>query len=70
MRYNANSFVADELVTKVQYLNLALEQANEIIATLEQENDRIKDVITNLTSIKKDDLDKNSEVDNDRLCSV
>ncbi len=70
MRHNANSFIADELVTKVKYLNLALEQANMIIATLEKENNRIKDVITNLTSINKRDLDNNSEVDNDRLCSV
>lgn len=67
---NANSYIADELANKVKYLNLALDQANLIIATLETENARIKDVITNLASIKKEDLENVSEVNNDRLCAV
>lgn len=70
MMRKANSYIADELANKVKYLNLALDQAHSIIETLETENARIKDVITNLTSIKKEDLDNSSEASNDRLCAV
>lgn len=66
----ANSYIADELENKVKFLNMALDQANLIIKTLEEENHRIKDVITNLASINKEDLGSVSEVNDDRLCAV
>lgn len=67
---NANAFVADELSVKFKYLHTALNQANQIISTLEQENLRLKDAITNLVSINNEDLSCVFEVNNDRLCSV
>lgn len=62
--------IADELVNKVKYLHKALDQANTIIATLEKENKRLKDVLTNLASLNNKDLDIVIEVSDDRFCTV
>lgn len=62
--------ITDELVNKVKYLHKALDQANTIIATLEQENKRLKDVLTNLASLNNKDLDITIEVTDDRFCTV
>ena len=45
---NANSFIADELAHKTQYLHIALEQANKIIKTLETENIRLQLILNQL----------------------
>lgn len=67
---NANSFIADELAIKHRYLHRALEQANDIISTLDAENSRLKDVLANLASKNKEDLQNIFEVRNDKLCTV
>jgi hypothetical protein len=56
-----NSYVADELANKVKHLQLALDQAKNIINMLETENDRLKDVLINLTSENNRDLVLNGE---------
>lgn len=48
---NANSFIADELAVKTKYLHKALDQANDIISILEQENSRLKDILSSLNLI-------------------
>ncbi len=67
---NAQKSITDELVVKVRYLHKALDQANEIIETLEKENSRLKDVLTNLASLNKQDLGQIIEASNDRFCTV
>ena len=69
MKY-VNSFIADELVNKNKYLTQALDQAKEIIEILEQENIRLRDVLTNLASINNKDLDQSIEVEDDKFCTV
>ena len=56
-----NSYVADELTNKVKYLQAALNQAQNIIDTLEAENHRLKDVLINLASENNEDLVLDSE---------
>ena len=56
-----NSYVADELANKVNYLQSALTQAENIINTLEVENHRLKDVLINLASENNTDLVLDSE---------
>ena len=69
MKY-VNSFIADELVNKNRYLTQALDQAKQIIDTLEQENLRLRDVLTNLASLNNKDLDQSIEVEDDKFCTV
>lgn len=56
-----NSYVADELAYKVKHLHKALAQAEQIINTLENENNRLKDVLINLASENNEDLVLDSE---------
>ena len=56
-----NSYVADELAVKVKYLQKALNQAQYIINSLENENNRLKDVLISLTSEENKDLVLDSE---------
>lgn len=56
-----NSYIADELANKVKYLNNALSQAQNIISALEVENNRLRDVLINLTSENNKDLVLDSE---------
>lgn len=65
-----NSYVADELANKNYYLTKALTEANDIIKTLEIENNRLRDVLTNLASYKHEDLNSVLEADNDKFCTV
>jgi len=69
MKY-VNSFIADELINKNKYLTQALDQAKQIIDTLEQENIRLRDVLTNLASLNNKDLDQSIEVEDDKFCTV
>jgi peptidoglycan hydrolase CwlO-like protein len=43
-------YMNDKLADRVQTLQHALNQAEKIMNTLEQENQRLKDVLANLTS--------------------
>lgn len=56
-----NSYVADELANKVKHLQLALNQAQNIIDSLEYENNRLKDVLISLASEENRDLVLDSE---------
>jgi hypothetical protein len=62
MKKTMNSYVGDELANKVKILSIALRQAENMVMVLEQENKNLKDVLTNLTSINKEDCDYTYEV--------
>lgn len=47
------NYVADELSNKVYHLHKALEQAEDIIKTLEKENQNLKEVIKFLDEKEK-----------------
>jgi sensor histidine kinase regulating citrate/malate metabolism len=49
------NYVADELSNKVYHLTKALNQAQNIIKVLEEENEKLKDVLANLASINNQD---------------
>lgn len=56
-----NTYVADELANKVKYLHKALKEAQDIISTLEAENQRLHDVLISLASENNKDLVLDSE---------
>lgn len=56
------SYVADELSNKVYHLNKALKQAQDIIAILEKENNRLRDALIDLASLKKEDYSQLCEL--------
>ncbi|NBX73500.1 MAG: hypothetical protein EBQ89_04290 [Alphaproteobacteria bacterium] len=62
MKSNVNSFIGDELANKVKVLSSALSQAQNMVMVLEKENQNLKDVLNNLTSINKEDCDYEYEV--------
>lgn len=65
-----NSYVADDLANKVRVLSQALAQTNQMIQTIEEENHKLKDILTNLVSINTKDLDSVKEVLDDRFCTI
>lgn len=65
-----NSYVADELANKVKHLQLALDQAKNIIDMLETENGRLKDVLIGLASENNQGYVLDSEAFNEPLYSV
>ena len=42
------NYVADELANKVHHLTLALQQANKIIEKLDEQNENLKVILSNL----------------------
>lgn len=56
-----NSYIADELANKVKHLHNALLEAENIISTLETENQRLQDVLIGLASENNKDLVLDSE---------
>jgi hypothetical protein len=56
-----NYYIADELANKVRFLHAALHQAENIISKLENENQRLHDVLINLASQNNKDLVLDSE---------
>lgn len=67
---NDNSFIANELINRNKYFSKALDQANEIIQVLEEENMRLRDVLTSLASLNNKDLDSSLEAQDDKFCTV
>jgi hypothetical protein len=67
---NMNVYVADELSNKVRCLSLALSQAKDIISKLENENDRLKDVLINLASSNNEGYVLDSEAFNESVCAA
>ena len=62
MKTSMNNYIGDELANKVKVLSSALTQAENMVIVLEQENQNLKDVLNNLTSINKQDCGYNYEV--------
>lgn len=62
MLTTVNNFIGDELAHKVKILSSALNQAQQMVSVLEIENQNLKDVLNNLTSINKQDCDYENEV--------
>jgi hypothetical protein len=63
-----NNYIADELANKVKHLHSALSQAQNIIETLEQENNRLYDVLISLASHDKMGYVLDSEAFNEPVC--
>jgi hypothetical protein len=64
-----NSFIADELAHKNKYLSQALEQANHIIEILEEENLRLKTILSSI-SYDHPELENVFETKNDTMCTI
>jgi len=62
MKSSINSLIGDELANKVRILSFALRQAENMVMVLEQENQNLKDVLNNLTSVNKEDCNHGYEV--------
>lgn len=60
-----NYYVADELANKVKHLQKALSQAEKIISVLEQENNRLHDVLISLAS---ENNNKDLVLDSEAVC--
>jgi peptidoglycan hydrolase CwlO-like protein len=63
-------YMNDKLADRVATLQKALNQAEKIMNTLEQENQRLKDVLANLTSKNKEGYILDSEAFNEPMLTV
>lgn len=63
-------YMNDKLADRVQTLQKALNQAEKIMNSLEQENQRLKDVLANLTSENNEGYMLNSESFNESVLTV
>jgi len=66
----ATEYMNDQLANRVKSLQKALNQAEKIMNTLETENQRLKDVLTNLTSENNKGYILNSEIFNEPVLTV
>lgn len=66
----ANEYLASELVNRVKYLQEAINQAEKIIFSLENENKRLQDVLNGLTSICNEDHAIDRDILNDSVCET
>ena len=66
----AVEYMSDQLAERVEVLQRALNQAEKIIATLETENNKLKDVLNNLTSENNQDYVLDSEAFNEPMFTV
>ena len=67
---NANTFIFGEVTNKNKYLHQALCEANAIIKKLEEENNRLKDVLTNLASKNNKGYTFSSEILNEPMLTA
>jgi cell fate (sporulation/competence/biofilm development) regulator YlbF (YheA/YmcA/DUF963 family) len=67
---NHNKSITDELVNKIKYLHKALDQANNIIATLEEENKRLQEILSSLTVLNNKDFMYTPKSIEDSYCAV
>ena len=63
----AVEYMNDQLADRVKVLQKALNQAEKIIATLEQENNNLKDALNSLTSENNEDYILDSEAFNEPM---
>jgi cell division protein FtsB len=66
----ATEYMNDQLANRVKSLQKALNQAEKIMNTLELENQRLKDVLANLTSENNQGYILNSEIFNEPVLTV
>lgn len=66
----ATEYMNDQLADRVKVLQKALNQAERIIATLETENNKLKDVLNNLTSENNEGYILDSEAFNEPVFTV
>jgi small-conductance mechanosensitive channel len=57
----ASEYIADQLIDRIRQLQTALNQAEEIMMSLEQENKRLKDALIGLASENKEGYVLNGE---------
>ena len=63
-------YMNDQLADRVKVLQKALNQAEKIITTLETENNKLKDVLNNLTSENNEGYMLHSEAFNEPVFTV
>lgn len=63
-------YISDELANKVKHLHSALSQANNIIDTLEKENNRLYDVLISLASNDKTGYVLDNGAFNESVCAA
>lgn len=66
----AAEYMTDQLANRVKSLQKALNQAEKIMNTLELENQKLKDVLANLTSENNKGYILNSEIFNESVLTV
>ena len=66
----AIEYMNDQLADRVKVLQKALNQAEKIITTLETENNKLKDVLNNLTSENNEGYILDSEAFNEPVFTV
>lgn len=65
-----NEYMTEALADRVSALQFALNKAEEIMITLEHENQRLKDVLAGLASENNEGYVLDSESFNESVCSV
>lgn len=65
-----NEYMTDTLIDRVKTLQKALNQAENIINTLDSENQRLRDALISLASENHTDYILDSEAFNEPVCSV
>ena len=66
----ANEYMTLDLVKRIQYLQEALNHAEKIMHTFEEENNRLKDALISLASENNEGYVLDSEAFNEPVCSV
>lgn len=66
----SNEYITEQLAGRIRYLQDALNQAEKIIHTLEKENNRLKDVLINLTSENNQGYILDSEAFNEPVFTI
>jgi peptidoglycan hydrolase CwlO-like protein len=66
----AAEYMTDQLADRVKILQKALNQAEKIMNSLEQENQRLKDVLANLASENNEGYILDSEAFNEPMLTV
>ena len=67
---HVNDFLTDQLAKRVTHLQKALNQAERIVNILEEEIQRLKDVLSNLTSENNEGYILDSEAFNEPMLTV
>lgn len=67
---NSRAFIFDQPANKKKYLHQALCEINIIIQKLEEENNRLKDVLTNLASENNKGYTLNNETFNEPMFAI